>query len=544
MELEKRKKENLEFAIRIRDNQTIHISRATERGNLYKCVGCGKEIQAVLRHIKDAKSYFRHHPTDIPVIQRCTFKDDDYRKKLTLETLELEKIIKVPPLYKKPPSGTNGLAIPLLSGEFVTGDRVRRHVTFYENDEGEVNWTNSYNNEMGDLLFKAESVLFNKEDEPILLIQIGKKFGLSPTQFAGLKRIMIDTIQITIPKESPEEMHRALMTATRTKWIYNNYEQRVDYFSISDENRIGISDVDGDDDFFFEESFDCRKVQISNLIRAINRCLQTEQYVAIEKGFRAAVGEGNLNIRRLEQRRSELEDEIGERLDEQYREQFHLVAERRRATAGEIAGLERKRRELEERYIRKRRSIEEQGRLLESRIGEQEAILGGSGKTIESLQRNLEWETQRTINSIKTETAGVARNIGTRGNSITELQRKIAGLPTIFDELRRQETKNLDREEAIEDEEIRRIQTDQANLPERFRREEANMRTEFEREERAFTDAVEKRNPEGKFRLPGRFKGIISSGEFLGAIANAKADFRRVHIAHECYKKGTYKEWL
>jgi len=544
MELEKKIKENLEFAIRNMDSQIIHISGATERGNLYTCLGCGKEIQAVLRHIKGAKSYFRHHPTDIPVTQRCTFKDDDYRKKLTLETLELEKTIKVPPLYKKPPVGTNGLAIPLLSSEFITGDRVKRNVTFFENQIGEVNWTTTYNSELGDLLFRAESVLLNKDDEPILLIQIVKKFGLSPNQFAGLKRIAIDAVQITIPKDSPEEMHRSLMTATRTKWIYNNHEQRVDYFSISDENRVGISDVDGYDDVFFEESFDCRKVQINNLIRAINRCLQTEQYSTAERRFKESVGKENLDIGRLEERRSKLEEFIGERLDDQYREQFDFIAERRKAIRSEIADIERKHRELEERYNRKRRSIEEQGKLLESRIGEQEAILGGRGKTIEGLQRDLEWETQRAIDDLKTETAGVERNIGIRGNCIAELQRKSAGVPAVFDELRRETGKRLDREEAIEDEEIRRIQDDQANVPERFRREETNMRAEFERDERAFIGAVEKRNPEGKFRLPGRFNGIISSGEYLRAITKAKANYRRVYIAHECYKKGTYKEWL
>src|ERR1700692_1386919 len=92
------------------------------------CWGCCKPMQAILRKIHGPKPYFRHDVTDVPVYERCPFSNIQARRLIALEAIQLDKQLRLPPVYKLPPKGTAGLAIPLQGGQTMYFGSVKRHL--------------------------------------------------------------------------------------------------------------------------------------------------------------------------------------------------------------------------------------------------------------------------------------------------------------------------------------------------------------------------------------------------------------------------------
>ncbi len=84
-----------DYARSVKLAKDIHISEAPERGRKgYLCIGCGREMQAVFPNTQNHRKYFRHDAKFIKPGQQCTFKDEEYRRKLAIETLELSAWLK------------------------------------------------------------------------------------------------------------------------------------------------------------------------------------------------------------------------------------------------------------------------------------------------------------------------------------------------------------------------------------------------------------------------------------------------------------------
>lgn|GEM_PF-2899374 len=265
----------------------VFVKDARNGRNLYSCMGCKREVILVKR---ESFWHFRHYVENESNNEKCTYRDETYRHQIAKEILQIHKKIKVPTLYKFPPLVSDGYPRILKSSEVIQAHSVKNEVYFYETNEGELKWGKKDSLENMNFLIRADSVFFDKNNIPFLLIEFNATSKLDDEKQAKLRRLNINTIQVSIPIDSPEAIENSILKDTsRTKWIYNNEEQDTDYFSVSSKSEDRIHKIDSNQRGFFEESYKCRKARINNLIYSIGKSLESEQYLSIRSGFESEI---------------------------------------------------------------------------------------------------------------------------------------------------------------------------------------------------------------------------------------------------------------
>jgi len=148
------------YASNVEDN-IIHISEAESGRKGYFCLGCKREMQAVISKMANRISYFRHDFTANKGLPKCTYSDETYRHKLAKEILLRLKMIKVPALYKYPPKNIEGQPVLIEESKYVTAHHVEQELSFFENEEGVINWNKTINIANANLLVRPDIIFFN-----------------------------------------------------------------------------------------------------------------------------------------------------------------------------------------------------------------------------------------------------------------------------------------------------------------------------------------------------------------------------------------------
>ncbi|QQL50269.1 coiled-coil domain-containing protein [Mucilaginibacter ginkgonis] len=385
--------ENHDYARSVAYGGVIHITNVKESGRHdFTCLGCDKPMQAILRKIHGSKPYFRHDVTDVPVYERCPFSNIQARRLIALEAIQLDKQLRLPPVYKLPPKGTAGLAIPLQSGQTMCFGSVKRHLHCFETPGGDLLLGNEPASEDDFHLFTADAVGFDEDDNPILLILIsdGKRKKMDVDLMATLPILGIDAVVIIPPRSKPEEIYKAVMTGKNIKWLYNNDEREFNYHSLSADLSAGIPAADVDEGFLFEETFDCRTAEINSLIRTFNKFLGTESYRKAEQHNRRIIGETELAITRAGERRDEFEERYRAASESAHQRELDDVDERRNRLGTAKAEFSGNYQDLDERYRRKKRELDEAARVLESSIRAAELAPNSSGRSIAARRSEIE----------------------------------------------------------------------------------------------------------------------------------------------------------
>jgi hypothetical protein len=262
---------------------SIHISQAERGRKGYFCQGCGKQLEAVRHKVPNRIDYFRHVPMDVKHDQKCTYRDETYRHKLAKESLGRLKHIKVPAVYKFPSKGEEGLANLLVESILIEAHSVEMERTFYEDESGEIKWGSGQGVDEKYLLIRPDVVFFDIDKKPLLLIELVATNKPDNEKKAKLRRLGINAIQVSIPKDTEAAIEAALYNTKRIKWLYNNVEQSTTYVSVPFSTSKGISQIDEQQKRFFAETFECRQAEVRNLIRTITRVLESKQFGEVIK---------------------------------------------------------------------------------------------------------------------------------------------------------------------------------------------------------------------------------------------------------------------
>lgn len=537
--MEKDKEEQNEYAENVK-GKTIYILNAESGKKGYFCIGCKTQMQAVRTKIKGRKSYFRHDPTDVKKNQReCTFSNQNYRHSQAISILNRIKRIKVPTLYKYPPKNSDGKTIKIQDSKFIDANYTKSELTFYETDLGDVKFGKNPEIENKNLLIRPDITFFNIKNEPILLVEIVVTHKIDAEKLSKIKRLGIDTVQITIPKDSLENIEKSFSLGRKIKWIHNNEQERTEYIYSPNNDTEGISQIDELQRKLFEESFECRKSQVKNLIRAITKCMESQQYIGIEREFRQEIQRVEANTRRTEEeledyrsgiregierkfesRRDNLERK-GEELnrEEEDVKQIYQDEERKLDTYfGENEEAIRERgRNLEERYIKRRTEIkDEQGEIKESII---------EIEFFESTETDYREEDERIDTNINKIRIRVDQNIRSREN-----------LPERFQQLKEGEQRRIKTEE-------RRIKEQGENLPIIFEGKERELETEFEEIGERRIRQIKNENIGESSELSSKLKKILDTRGLLINWDEKQNNYERNRRAWECFRNGTYKNW-
>jgi hypothetical protein len=510
----------------------IHISEAASGRKGYYCLGCDREMQAVKAHIQNGPSYFRHDAKAVKGQPKCNYSDETHRHKLAKVLLAKIRSVKVPPLYKYPPALTNGLASLIEDSKIISASNVGVEKIFYEDQDGVIHCGNNKDVEEKHLIIKPDVTFFNDAGLPILLIELVATHKATLEKKVKLKRLGIDTIQIRIPKDSPIEIERCFSTTENTKWIYNNVEERTEYVPVSEGDSKGISLLDEDQRKLFEETFNCRRAQINNLIRSIERCLESKRYRDVVQSIGRELSRIETNTAEHRERRDNIRRETQERVDQQFEIERRSIEEEERRFKDEESSLEGNYQDLERRYRSKRGELENHRKLL---------ITVGPGEIdeFERVKRNINEGRERNrvaqerIRRSISEALAGAGSIREKLGAISDrFERSRISIDKRIDDIKRREIAAI---EGIKGEETARRRTLEEN--------EIGLKSEFERSRELLDQDFATRNGTGNSELSRRIKGFIETRKILSDYTQAQIDCRRAWKAWECFKSGAYENW-
>src|SRR5690554_6290091 len=325
------------------DNKVIFIGDVLEDdkglGPGYFCLGCKKQMQAVLPKTKVSK-YFRHHVAKSSPENRCTYSQESHRHLLSKTFLKDLNRIKVPSLYKYPDSDDDPI-YQIREADFVKAHSVVLEKAIFEDKNGEVQLISKDKIDKKYLFIIPDAILLNEKNEPILLVEFVATHKPDQEKLMKLKRLGIDAVQVNVPKSSPEEIKRNLLISKNTKWLFNNEEQNTPYVQISEEDPRRVYDVDELQRSLFEEGYKCRSAQLGDLIRSIKRLLGSESYRTIEHDIESEIRRITLASERAESELEELREKhsrSGIERQRVRRENFEKSREKFSLKAAELEG--------------------------------------------------------------------------------------------------------------------------------------------------------------------------------------------------------------
>ncbi len=528
----------------------------------YWCIGCGHEMQAVHGTVENRKKYFRHVAKDVNIERKCTFSNEEYRHKLAIEILQFTKRIKVPNLYSYSQDGKAKVLIE--ESKFIEADHVKAELTFYEDDNGYVRWGKNPDIEERNLLIRPDLTFFNSKEEPLLLLEIVVSHKINDEKKVKLKRLGINTIQIKIPKDSEENIKKSLETSNFTQWVYNNEQERTNFIQLFKRDRTQVLSSDEYEAKLFGESFECRKSEIGNLIRSIEKCLDSQRYRDNVFQLEQELSRVKRNTTIHRDRHGELRKAIRERVRARHKDAIEFLEREEKEYEAILRAENNKLQQnfdgakriqdsnfatLEKRYLSKREEYsnierELRGEILsiESTIESNESI-GNQFGTIQQATANL----QREIEGIERRRASIK-------GSFDSNRRRIE---SEFEQYRRNEQSRYTAN-------YRSVRTRIDSLPDQFRRKNKSIEEYFREEERRIREDIgfKEKFMEEEFKnfgeriirflegentlrseLPDRIKNLFEAKRILSNWEEEYSTYQRYRLAVECIRKGDYKKW-
>lgn len=526
------------YALNLQDEE-VFIGDVERGRKGYFCIGCKREMQAVKPKTASIRPYFRHDVKALKDGKKCTYSDETYRHKLAKEILQINKKIKVPTVYKYPPKGVDGWPNLISEAKIVEAHSVGIERYFYEDENGRISFGKNDESASKYLLLKPDVTFFDKNLNPILFIELVATHKVSEEKKIKLSRLGIDTIEITIPKDSPEAIGKALNSTNHTKWIYNYEQEITPYIPIPKSSTEGIQPIDEIQRRLFEESYKCRAAQIGNLISVIKKCLGAEYYAQTERDFRSEISRIEESTERHRNKWSRICEDRRIEMAEKYAvEMAKFESEKERVEQDETKFQEHIR-NLEERYKKKRDQIERDTEAYR----DSELLFSGTEEEISEFIRRRESAIERIIEEQRELEQEESNFESTR----EQIERR-------FENRKRELFKSIERDSTRAGETLARIEENLRKSPEKFRIEEIELserldgnrgtsKLDFDARNKRIIREIE----EGEIGNYGQFSHEVE--RFNNAMAllgdlPAKYLYReRIRTALEAIRSGAYKNW-
>lgn len=523
----------------------LFINNALSGRNGYFCIGCDKEMEAVIQKKNPKhKSYFRHVPVDVSTDDKpCTFSNRQYRETLATDILQRLKSIKVPNVYKFPPKRSEGSPMLLEKAKYIEAHSVKSQITFYEDLNGEIKFGKNPEIEDRYLLIRPDVVFFDINGLPILLIELVITHKVDEEKKIKLRRLGLDTISVIVPKSSEQEIEDNFKTTKRIKWEYNGIEANTIYVQPSNGAGEGVLEFDEEQRRIFQESYTCRKSRLNNTIRSIKKCLQSDSYRRIEQQFESEVSRIEEATERVEQRIKELEKQFKEEVLESLTGRYRDFEEQEKEFKAEEKRFRFEVEDVEGRYQSK---IEVVGREQKA-VDQRRAIELEDNRTEAEIREDLRRDTERLEGDFRIRRERITKLIETERRSLEGFSGEYDSLPEQFRHLEEVERQKLETAKTS-------LEQQDRNLPEEFKRLEEQEQREFEAArakleneeaelEETVRDEFHRRIQSNSLELPQGIRTILEAQRVGHDFEDAKRKEQRYTAARKLFNQGTWKTW-
>lgn len=539
-------------------NEPIHISFAESGAKGYYCMGCGLEMDAYKRKKKlHLKSFFRHLAKNVDKSKiECHVASKEYREHLAKNILHRLKELKVPDVFKFPPKGVIGNPNVLQEKTTIKAHTVKSEISFFEDEEGTIKWGKNPEIENRYLLIRPDITFFDENEKPILFVEFVITHKPDIDKITKLKRIGINTVQIIIPKVPEEEIENCLRKVTKVKWVYNEIESYAEYIPTSSGITEGILSIDEEQRKLFEESYSCRASQLGNLVRAINRCMESQSYKRVEQHFEHEISRIEKASSGARSKLDDMETNFEREVYTEFESEENTIEERRR----EFYKIQKQWKEyysdVEKRFYTKSRKLREE----QEDTNRQITTTFGVGNTEEGIRNDHD----DRIKHIREQEEAITREEEKLSNRRTANRNEEINHRGFFKQLDSEEQSRYGSEiEKLSRNEIDTIR-EIAALPNEFVQKEEQLGEEYSKLEKGIATEFKQRSDDNKQRitkfrervilsmegndhtdreLPDRLKKLSEARRFLYNWEAEKRNDDRHRIAIEAIRKGNHKKW-
>ena len=379
------------------EQDRIHISQAKRGKNGYYCLGCNEEMQAV-KPKENIQPYFRHDATNVTRDKaKCVLASRTYREKIARNYFFRTKQIELPALYKFPPYRQDGEPNLLNEKYLHHTSKIIEELTFYENEGGQIHYGSNPEIEERFNLMRPDLTFFDDDGNPSLLIELVVTHKVSDEKKDKIRRLGINCVQVIIPKKDVLEIEKHLAKSSSYKWLYNEIEANTTYISVFGSDKEELPQTDEEQRRLLEESYTCRKSEISNLVRSIERSFRTESYKGVERHFRS-------EISRIENATESLKREYEQeerKLEQEARGSFSKSYEKIRSKQEQVNHAEAIRRERE--YLEEHRTERKVRTEIEGKEKEVRSIEEKEGEAIRELRKRIVQPRNKVISRIRSD---------------------------------------------------------------------------------------------------------------------------------------------
>lgn len=532
--------------------KAIHVSDTESGRNGYFCQGkeCQRELVAVHREIPRRSWYFRHDAKDRTVAgSKCTYSDETHRHQMAKQILQRIKHIKVPKVCKYPPKGSDGPPMVLHGAKVVHAHEVRTELYFFESADGTVQYARAVP-ESAHLLVRSDVAFFDSEGHPILLIELRATHKVDTEKKAKLQYLGIDTVEVQLPTGPLEEIEDAFKSTERTTWLYNGTQYNTKYVRVPNG---GAADVPPPDELqrrVFEESFACRKALVNHLLRAIGRCLESEQYRSAEGNLRSALSRVEEHTERAQLELQGVQAEHRARVESQFAGEIRTIEEGEGKLRGEEGELERARQEWEGPYRRRRKELAAAAEEIRGYLTDEE---GGEAYT----RRNFSEEERSTFSAVEKAGTDLIKawrderaeqaNAGTTRRALGEMEAGLADeeadFPRWTEEQERTWLTNYAGLVSKEERSIQELEQNERNERSSLEGRKEELRAEFARLREQVARATLERTTGASTGFARQLAEILARGANLTQIAKTERDRKRAYGALKDLNSGAYETW-
>jgi hypothetical protein len=523
-----------EWALTI-DNKGLHISKAESGRKGYYCPACKQEMIACQSEI--IQSHYKHDFRDADINRKCTFSNKTYRHKLAKEELQRIKKIKLPSLYKYPPPGEEGRPYRLRKSEYIHAATVEVELRFYENDLGEIKHGRSDQVEEKHLIIQPDVTFFNNAGKPILFIELVATHKLDAEKLTKLKYLGINTLWVSLPKGSEEEIYETFHKSTRTKWAYHNEEQAAEYIQVPTRNQDNVPEIDDEQRRLFEETFECRASEVNNLIRAIRRSLESESYRAVERRLREELSRVKGAAERERVQLQSIRAAVRARLDESVADRRGAIRDGQRAVSERYSRLEKRYRAKRELLKEKSFGLREEEELVETETREAVEGLGGGKGSFKEKGDRIDERTVRVRADQEVEEK--------RRDEFAEQNSGLTGEFELAEQtVREQLSDDFKRTEQSILRRTGKVRAKRETIPGRLREDQARIEEEQSALFRRAIDCIEGRIDEDGLPMPRGYSELLKLRTILSDFGERYSTAKRFSDARKSLSSGNYKAWF
>ena len=91
------------------------------------------------------------------------------------------------------------------------------------------------------MIIRPDVTFFDSGNEPILFVEIVTTHKNNDEKLSKIRKLGINTVQVTTPKDSAAEIENTFSKTERTKWIYSHEEAKSEYIQMSIGDAEGVS---------------------------------------------------------------------------------------------------------------------------------------------------------------------------------------------------------------------------------------------------------------------------------------------------------------